>query len=167
MQEEGHPFKGTLYAGLMLTENGPKLLEFNVRFGDPETQVILPRLEENLLEILVQVSEGNLKFKNFKTSLNRCLTVVATSKGYPASYEKGMEISGIKEAEESKAIVFHAGTTLKEGKLITNGGRVLNVTAVGEDFNKCREKAYRALSFIKFNGITYRNDIGLKIVERV
>jgi phosphoribosylamine--glycine ligase len=167
MKEEGHKFKGTLYAGLMLTEDGPKLLEFNVRFGDPETQVILPRLEENLLEILVQASEGNLKFKNFKTSSNRCLTVVATAKGYPASYEKGMEISGIKEAEASNAIVFHAGTTLKEGKLVTNGGRVLNVTAVGKDFSESREKAYRALSFIKFNGITYRNDIGLKIVERI
>lgn len=167
MRREGNPFIGVLYAGLMLTSEGPKLLEFNVRFGDPETQVILPRIEDDLLEILISASEGKLLNGSMNVSHKKCLSVVATSKGYPSSFKKGLEINGIDEAEKEGTIVFHAGTIKKDGKIFTNGGRVLNVTAIGDDFKEAREKAYRALSYISFEGITFRNDIGLKIVERI
>ncbi len=159
MADAGNPFKGVLYAGLMLTDEGPKLLEFNVRFGDPETQVVLPRLKEDLLTILIESSEGKITKNELSLSQNKCVTVVAASKGYPSSYSKGFEIKGIKMAEENGCIVFHAGTKREGEKILTNGGRVLNVTAFGETYNEAREKVYKGLEKIDFEGITYRKDI--------
>lgn len=159
MAEEGTPFKGVLYAGLMMTESEPKLLEFNVRFGDPETQVVLPRINDDLLELLLSASEGKINKKEINLKEEVCVTVVAISQGYPQSYKKGFEIEGLKEAEDSGAIIFHAGTKKEGSKILTNGGRVLNVTALGKNIEEAREKSYRALSYIKFDGINFRRDI--------
>lgn len=159
MAESGSPFKGILYAGLMITEKGPKLLEFNVRFGDPETQVVLPRIEDDLFELLLSASEGNLSKKEIKQKEDKCVTVVAASKGYPSEYQKGFEITGLSLAQEAGAIVFHAGTKKKDGKIVTNGGRVLNITALGKSYLEARNKCYNALKFINFEGITFRSDI--------
>ncbi|MCX7831230.1 MAG: phosphoribosylamine--glycine ligase, partial [Acidobacteria bacterium] len=159
MAEEGQPFRGVLYAGLMLTKEGAKVLEFNVRFGDPETQVILPRIEDDLLQLLMESADGNLTKKSINQSQKACVTVVAASKGYPSSYQKGFEISGVDLAESAGCIVFHAGTKRVGQKILTNGGRVLNVTALGDSFMKAREKAYEGISHINFEGITYRTDI--------
>jgi phosphoribosylamine---glycine ligase len=167
MAKEGAAFKGVLYAGIMMTEKGPQLLEFNVRFGDPETQVVLPRLEEDLLDLLMESSSGNLSGRTMKVSPRPAVTVVATSKGYPGKYQKGCEITGIKNAEEQGAIVFHAGTKTIDGKTVTDGGRVLNVTSLGSTVAGARDKAYRALSFIGFHGISYRNDIAQRAKERL
>lgn len=167
MAKEGNPFKGLLYAGIMITEEGPKLLEFNARFGDPETQAVLPRIEGDLFELLYSASQKKLARGTIETNQRTSVSVVAASKGYPGRYEKEFEIGGIEKAEKSGAMVFHAGTKVKEGKLLTNGGRVLNVTALGGDIAEAREKAYRALSYIKFEGLTFRSDIALKATERI
>lgn len=159
MAEDGTPFKGVLYAGLMMTESEPKLLEFNVRFGDPETQVVLPRIKDDLLELLLSASEGKLNKKELSLKEEVCVTVVATSQGYPSSYKKGFEITGLREAEDTGAVIFHAGTNKENSKIVTSGGRVLNVTALGKNLEEAREKSYRALSFIKFEGINFRRDI--------
>lgn len=161
MAQEGNHFKGVLYAGLMLTREGPKLLEFNVRFGDPETQVVLPRMEEDLLEVLIESSEGKITKREITQSVYKCVTVVAASKGYPSSYQKGFEITGIDKAEEKGCIVFHAGTKRVGEKILTNGGRVLNVTALGQSYKEAREKAYNGLENIKFEGIIFRKDIAI------
>ncbi len=167
MEEIGTPFKGILYAGLMITEEGPKVLEFNVRFGDPEAQVLMRRLETDLIEVCESVVEGKLIEKlDWKPETAIC--VVLASKGYPGSYEKGKEITGIEEAEKVETVVvFHAGTAVKNGKLVTNGGRVLNVTALGKDIVEARERAYRAIEKIHFEGMHYRKDIGMKAVKRI
>jgi len=166
MMEEGAPFKGILYVGLMITNDGPKVLEFNVRFGDPEAQVILRRLEDDLVEIAEKTIDGKLPNRlNWKPETSIC--VVLASKGYPGSYEKGKEIFGIEEAEAiPSVVVFHAGTAIKNGKLVTNGGRVLNVTALGKDIKEAREIVYKAVEKIHFEGMHYRKDIGLKAIKR-
>ncbi|MEO2083708.1 MAG: phosphoribosylamine--glycine ligase, partial [Desulfurobacteriaceae bacterium] len=144
MEEIGTPFKGILYAGLMITEEGPKVLEFNVRFGDPEAQVLMRRLETDLIEVCESVVEGKL-VERLDWKPETAICVVLASKGYPGSYEKGKEITGIEEAEKVETVVvFHAGTAVRDGKLVTNGGRVLNVTALGKDIVEARERAYRA-----------------------
>jgi phosphoribosylamine---glycine ligase len=162
MAAEGNPFKGTLYAGLMLTQDGPKLLEFNARFGDPETQAVIPRIKSDLFELLYAASEGKLGNIELEISPEKAVSVVATSKGYPGSYQKGFRITGIKEAENCGSIVFHAGTSRKDGNVFTNGGRVLNITALGDTVARAREMVYKSLSYIKFEGITFRSDIALK-----
>lgn len=159
MAESGFHFRGILYAGLMITEKGPKLLEFNVRFGDPETQVVLPRIEDDLLELLLSASEGNLTKKEIRQKEEKCVAVVAASKGYPSQYQKGFEISGLEQAEKTGAIIFHAGTKKKDNKIVTNGGRVLNIAALGKTYLEARNKCYEALKLINFEGMIFRSDI--------
>ncbi|GAB6076815.1 phosphoribosylamine--glycine ligase [Desulfurobacterium crinifex] len=167
MREEGHPFKGILYAGLMITEEGPKVLEFNVRFGDPEAQIILRRLKTDLVDVCQSVIEGKL-IDSLEWIPETAICVVLASKGYPGKYEKGKVITGIEEAEKiDNVVVFHAGTAIKDGKLVTNGGRVLNVTALGKDIVKARENVYKAIEKIHFDGMHYRKDIGLKALKRL
>ena len=165
MKKEGNPFRGVLYVGLMITSDGPKVLEFNVRFGDPEAQVILRRLEDDLVEIAERTIDGKLPSKlTWKPETSMC--VVLASKGYPGSYEKGKEILGVEEAEAiPSVVVFHAGTAVENGKLVTNGGRVLNVTALGKDAKEARDTAYKAVEKISFDGMHYRRDIGLKALK--
>ncbi len=167
MRKEGHPFKGVLYAGLMVTDEGVKVLEFNVRFGDPEAQAILRRLDSDLFEVCMSVSEGKL-VDELKWNPETSICVVLASKGYPGKYEKGKVITGIEEAEKiPTVVVFHAGTKIENGKLVTNGGRVLNVTALGKDIFEARERVYRAVEKIYFEGMHYRKDIGLKAIKRL
>ena len=169
MKKRGIPCKGVLYAGIMITDENPKLLEFNVRFGDPETQAILPRLNSDLLELIELSMEGSLKNYSLKWKSEDCVCVVMASGGYPGKYEKGKEISGIEKALELEdTLVFHAGTKLAKkicpasevGQVFTNGGRVLNVVALGEGIKNAIDKAYKACGVIKFGNMHYRNDIG-------
>lgn len=155
-------YRGCLYGGFMLTPDGPKVLEFNARFGDPETQVVLPRLESDLVEIMLAVAEGRPEDVNLTWSDQWAVSVVLASEGYPGSYEKGKVILGVKDAESmNKVIVFHAGTALNsDGELITNGGRVLNVVGLGSTFEKARARAYEACEAINFEGKQLRSDIG-------
>lgn len=157
-----HDYRGVLYGGFMLTPEGPKVLEFNARFGDPETQVVLPRLENDLVEIMYAVAQGRSEDIDLVWSDTWAVCVVLASEGYPGSYEKGKVILGIDEAEDLKGVtVFHAGTALNnDGELITAGGRVLNVVALGDDFDDARELAYDAVDLINFEGKQYRTDIG-------
>lgn len=155
-------YRGCLYGGFMLTPEGPKVLEFNARFGDPETQVVLPRLESDLVEIMLAVAEGRPEDIDLTWSDQWAVSVVLASEGYPGSYEKGKVILGVKDAESmNEVIVFHAGTALNsDGELITNGGRVLNVVGLGSTFEKARARAYEACEAINFEGKQLRSDIG-------
>lgn len=157
-----HDYRGVLYGGFMLTAQGPKVLEFNARFGDPETQVVLPRLDADLVDIMLAVAEGRPDDIDLRWSEQWAVCVVLASEGYPGSYRKGKVILGIDEAEDLKGVtVFHAGTALNnDGELITSGGRVLNVVALGDDFDDARELAYDAVDLINFEGKQYRTDIG-------
>lgn len=166
MAAEGSPFRGTLYAGLMMTAEGPKLLEFNARFGDPETQVVVPRIKSDLFELLAASAQEGIKGFRLEVSDEAAVSVVAASGGYPGKYPKGFEIKGIREAEKQGAIVFHAGTRDNNGIIVTDGGRVLNVTALGGTVRTARESAYRALSCIHFEGMAFRGDIAMEAVER-
>ena len=159
MNSEGRPFKGVLYFGLMLTPKGVKVLEYNARFGDPETQVVLPRLQSDLYEIFEAVIDGRLAQTEIKWNDKAAVCVVMASGGYPQSYETGFEITGL---PVENAIVFHAGTKLENGKLVTAGGRVLGVKALGEDIADARTKAYDAVSKIHFKNAHFRHDIGIK-----
>lgn len=157
-----HDYRGILYGGFMLTPQGPKVIEFNARFGDPETQVVLPRLKSDLVDIMCAVAEGRPEDINLEWSDSWALCVVLASKGYPGDYEKGKVILGIDEAEALPGVlVFHAGTALNnDGELITAGGRVLNVVALGSSFEEARERAYEACDVINFEGKQFRSDIG-------
>ena len=159
---EGIRYQGTLYGGVMLTPQGPKVLEFNVRFGDPETQVILPRLQTDLLEVMVATAQMRLSEVALTWSPKWAVSVVLASGGYPGSYKKGKVITGIKQAELLDDVtVYHAGTKLDEdGRLLTDGGRVLDVTALGDSFEEARKRAYLASAMIDFEGKYQRNDIG-------
>lgn len=165
LAQEGHPYQGVLYAGLMLTPEGPQVLEFNCRLGDPEAQVILPRLKGDLLEAVEAVLRGTVQQTRLEWSAEACVGVVAASQGYPGDYQKGFPISGIEEAGK-EAIVFHAGTRLRHDpasghRVVTDGGRVLTVSALGANQEEARQRAYRALSHIHFEGMIYRRDIAL------
>lgn len=160
MNKEGRTFKGVLYFGLMLTDDGAKVVEYNARFGDPETQVVLPRLKTDLLDIFNAVVDGTLEKINIEWTDDACVCVVMASGGYPESYQKGKEIT-IGDIDDD-IIIFHAGTAIKGGKLVTSGGRVLGVTAKGKDINEARQKAYKAVSEIHFDGAFCRSDIGIK-----
>lgn len=161
MKREGRPFKGCLYFGLMLTPDGPKVIEYNSRFGDPEAQVVLPRLKTDFVDILEAVVRGRLRNQPIEWSEEACACVVVASGGYPVSYRKGFEITGLDEnGQVEGAAVYHAGTVLKDGKFYTNGGRVLGVTATGKDLPEALQKAYAAVSGIHFEGAYYRRDIG-------
>lgn len=160
-------YRGCLYGGFMLTPEGPKVLEFNARFGDPETQVVLPRLEGDLVNIMLAVAEGRPEDIVLSWSDKWAVSVVLASEGYPGSYEKGKVILGVEEAQElDGVIVFHAGTALNpDGELITAGGRVLNVVALGDTFEEARNRAYEACELIKFEGVHYRSDIGRRALQ--
>ena len=160
-------YTGVLYGGFMLTAEGPKLLEFNARFGDPETQVVLPRLESDALEAFYMVATGKLDALDLRWTDQVAVCVVLASDGYPGSYEKGKVILGIEEAEELDGVtVFHAGTAFnQDDELVTNGGRVLNVVALADTFEDARELAYEACDKINFEGKQYRHDIALRALE--
>lgn len=163
LNAEGRTFKGIIFFGLMLTTKGPKVIEYNARFGDPETQVVLPRLKTDLLDIFVACVEGNLDKINVEWEDNACACVVLASGGYPVSYEKGYEITGLDTAKKADNIyVYHAGTALKDGKYVTNGGRVLGVTGIGKDLDEAIKTAYKGVGLINFEKMHYRTDIGIK-----
>ena len=158
MRKEGRPFKGILYCGLMLTEAGPRVLEYNVRFGDPETQVILPRLETDLVDIFEAVVDDKLSEIAVNWDEAAASTIVLASQGYPESYPKGLPISGLDKVETS--VVFHAGTSMKDGQVVTSGGRVLNVTSRAPSVKEALELSYENAKLIEFEGKTIRRDIG-------
>ena len=166
LAERGHPFIGVLYAGLIRTDEGIKVLEFNVRFGDPETQAILPRLEGDLLEALAIVANGSLEGAELGVSEEACVTIVLAAGDYPAGSDKGSPIAGIAEAEKAGAVVFHAGTAVRNETLVTNGGRVLNVSALGVTIAEARERVYAACEKISWEGMRYRSDIALEAAKR-
>ena len=159
MADEGRTYKGTLYGGLMITNKMPKVIEFNARLGDPETQVVLPRLKTDLLEIMLAVLENRLDKIKIEFNNNACVGVVIASGGYPGSYKKGFDISGLEDVDKD-IMVFHARTNVgKEGEILTGGGRVLTVTAMGKDLAEARKKVYKNIGRIKFEGCYYRKDI--------
>lgn len=161
--KEGRPFKGVIYFGLMITPKGPKVIEYNARFGDPETQVVLPRLKTDFLSIINAVIDEKLDAIDIEWEDNACVCVVAASGGYPTKYNKGYEIKGLdKLAGKDDIMVFHAGTDIKDGKLVTSGGRVLGVTAKGADHAEAIKKAYAAIGEVEFTDMHYRRDIGVK-----
>ncbi|MBN1940661.1 MAG: phosphoribosylamine--glycine ligase, partial [Candidatus Diapherotrites archaeon] len=166
MQEMEIPFKGVLYLGLMIVEGKPHVLEFNVRFGDPEAQVVIPRMEFDLAEVMLACCNGTLSDLVLDWNSQAATCVVMASQGYPEKYEKGKEIQGLKEAAATGAIVFHAGTKLEKGKVVTDGGRVLGVTALGNDIKESIENAYKAVKKIRFQGAHFRKDIGHRALER-
>ncbi|QNK56601.1 phosphoribosylamine--glycine ligase [Paenibacillus sp. PAMC21692] len=165
MVSEGRPFRGVLFAGLMMTKDGPKTIEFNARMGDPETQVVLPRLKTDLVDIVLAAMNGRLGDLDIEWSDEAAVCVVAASEGYPASYPKGCVITGIAEAEAQGALVFHAGTALKDGQFVTNGGRVLGIVGRGRDIAEARARAYEAVSVISFEGMQNRTDIAAKALR--
>ena len=167
MHAEGMPFKGILYAGLMITDEGPQLIEYNVRFGDPECQVLMPRLNSDLLELMQAAASGSLLEVEAEWSEMAALTVVMASKGYPGSYEKNTAINGIEHASEDRDVeIFHAGTAHRDGQLVATGGRVLNVTATGVDVMAAARKAYRAVEAVDWPNGFYRKDIGWRAIQR-
>ncbi len=167
MYQEGHPFKGVLYAGIMLTPDGPKALEFNVRFGDPETQCILPRLKSDLVDVLSAACDGRLNELTVYWDTQSCVCVVVASGGYPGKYDNGYIINGLNTIADNEAFVFHAGTKNEGGYLITNGGRVLGVTALGPTLETARTNAYSAVEKIQFDHMFFRRDIGVKVLKTV
>lgn len=167
MNREGRRFQGLLYAGIMFTKSGPKLLEINVRFGDPECQPLMMRLKSDLVPILQATIDGKLEDQPAEWDPRPAVCVVAASGGYPGRYESGYEITGLDEAAATAdSAVFHAGTAVKNGKMVTSGGRVLSVTALGEDLRAAQRKAYEALRKIQFTGIHYRTDIASRLVKQ-
>ena len=165
LDRRGSPFVGLLYAGLMLTEGGPKVLEFNCRFGDPETQSILPRLQGDLLEALAAAAAGDLLSVDPGVDDGAAVTVVLASRDYPAAGDSGTPIEGVHDAEVAGALVFHAGTASYSERLVTNGGRVLDVTALGGTIDEARERAYARCAEISFDGMQFRRDIAAREVN--
>lgn len=165
--KEGIDYKGVLYAGIMLTKDGPKTLEFNVRFGDPEIQAILPRLKSDLVEVMLATSEEKLsRFKNLSWDVRSCVCVVCASAGYPGDYVKGKQIFGLSEANKMQdAVVFHAGTKKVKNQYFANGGRVLGVTGLGNTIKEAIDRTYAAVEKISFEGMHYRRDIGQKALK--
>ncbi len=166
LHREGIDYRGCLYGGFMLTPTGPKVLEFNARFGDPETQVILPRLQNDLVDVMLACAEQRLDEVELSWCDDWAVSVVLTSAGYPGSYEKGKVITGIEDAEALDGVtVYHAGTREQDGQILTNGGRVIDVTALGATFEEARNLAYAACEKIDFEGKTLRHDIGLRALK--
>ena len=168
MNRNGTAYKGVLYAGLMITAGGPRVLEFNVRFGDPETQPILIRLKSDLLEVCLSVCEGKLDEVTLEWDERPAVCVVVASGGYPGDYEKGKKITGLGEASRlDDVVVFHAGTANRNGDIVTNGGRVLGVTALGQTISEAKSRAYEAIDKIKFEGAYFRRDIADKAIRKL
>jgi len=168
MAQENRPYCGVLYAGLMITKDGPKVVEFNCRFGDPETQVILPLIESDLAEAMWRVANGDLGNYQLKIAPRWALSVVLASGGYPGSFEKGKLINGLEHLRDNEAMVFHAGTALDHNSnYLTDGGRILAVTGVADNFLQAHERAYCAVGKIQFEGMHYRRDIGMKAIRCV
>ena len=159
LARRGSPFVGMLFAGAMLTDEGPRVLEYNCRFGDPETQSLLPRLDGDLLDALAAAAAGRLGGATLAASENASVTLVLAAGDYPARGDSGSTITGVEEAESTGALVFHAGTALHDGRLVTNGGRILNVTALGDSLGEARDAAYAAAAHIDFPGMRDRTDI--------
>ena len=167
MNRNGTPYKGVLYAGVMITAGGPRVLEFNVRFGDPETQPILMRLKSDLLAVCLSVCDGTLEDITLKWDERPAVCVVMASGGYPGDYQKGKKITGLQEAQQLEdVIVFHAGTKSRDGDIVTDGGRVLGVTALGETIADAKARAYKAVDKIKFEGAYCRRDIADKAIRK-
>ncbi len=166
MKAEGRTYTGALYTGIMLTKDGPQVIEFNARFGDPETQVTLPLLETDLVDIMLASLSGSLDSVSIKCYNGCAVCVVAASGGYPGKYETGKPISGLDEAGALEdVIVFHAGTKFRDGEIVTAGGRVLGVTAIGDSFKTARDRAYAAVEKIRFDGMHYRTDIAKRVID--
>ena len=166
MAAEGRPYRGFLYAGLMITPDGPKVIEFNARMGDPETQVVLPGLAEDLLPHLWNAADGRVESGSFRTRGGRHVGVVLASGGYPDRFETGKVIAGLDETAAMRdTLVFHAGSAAREGRIVTSGGRVLTVVGGGADFAEARRRAYEAVGHISFDAMHYRRDIGVRAVE--
>ena len=165
MYQEGIPFKGVLYAGVMLTADGPFVLEFNTRFGDPETQSILPRLKTDLVEIMTAACDGRLNEIKVQWDTRPCVCVVMTSGGYPGKYQNGFEIKGLSSVTDEDTVVFHAGTKNDGGTIVTAGGRVLGVTSLGSNLEKAIAKAYEAVEKIEFEHMFFRRDIAQKALN--
>lgn len=166
MAKEGRTYRGCLYLGLMVTADGPKVVEFNARFGDPETQVVLPLLDSDLVAIMCACADGTLADVPIRWKDGAAVCVVLASGGYPGHYDKGQEIHGLADAEAMGALVFHAGTAMKDGKLVTNGGRVLGVVGRGADISSAVDAAYAAATKISFKDAYYRKDIAHRALER-
>lgn len=162
MVSEGRPFRGVLFAGLMITKDGPKTIEFNARFGDPETQVVLPRLETDLVDIVLASLNGRLDQLDIQWSDEAAVCVIVASEGYPGSYPKGKVISGLEAAEAQGALIFHAGTAKQDDQIVTSGGRVLGIVGRGRDIAEARNRAYEAIAVIDFEGKQNRTDIAAK-----
>ena len=165
MNSEGTPYCGCLYAGLIITDAGPKVIEFNARFGDPETQVVLPLLDSDLVTIMEACIAGTLADAEIKWKKAAAVCIVMASGGYPGKYNTGDVMSGIEDAEQAGAYVFHAGTASKDGQFVTNGGRVLGVTAIDSDIKQAVDKVYQAVGKIQFNGMHYRKDIAHRAIK--
>ena len=166
MAAEGREFKGIIFFGLMLTEDGPKVLEYNARFGDPEAQVVLPRMKNDIIDVFNACIDGTLDQIDLQFEDNACVCVVLASDGYPVSYEKGFEIKGLENFKDKEGYYcFHAGSAFKDGKIVTNGGRVLGVTALGSNLVEARANAYKAVDWVDFDNKYYRHDIGKAIDE--
>jgi phosphoribosylamine---glycine ligase len=161
----GHPYKGVLYAGLILTRDGPKLIEYNARFGDPETQVLMPRLKDDLLTLLLASADGTLDKVSARWRDDTCMTVVLAAKGYPGAFEKHLPINGLDQNFGPDVEVFHAGTTIRDRRLVSSGGRVINVTAWAKSASEAQAKAYEAVSRIDFAGGFCRKDIGWRALK--
>ena len=166
MAAEGREFKGIIFFGLMLTPNGPRVLEYNARFGDPEAQVVLPRMKNDIIEVMEACVNGTLDQIDLQFEDNAAVCVVLASDGYPVAYEKGFVIEGLEKFENAEGYYcFHAGTKLTEAGIVTNGGRVLGVTAKGADLKEARANAYAATEWIRFDNKYMRHDIGKAIDE--
>ena len=167
LSNAGTPYSGVLYIGLMITKDGPKLIEYNVRFGDPECQVLMPRMKDDLLTLMLATANGELDKSSVRWRDEVAITVVFANQGYPGSYKSGAEIRGIEKANAIEGVtVFHAGTKRDGDKILSNGGRVLNVTALGKSVTEARERAYRAIGLIDWPQGFYRSDIGWRAIER-
>lgn len=167
MNSEGRTFKGCLYFGLMITSKGPKVIEYNCRFGDPETQVVLPRLKTDIMDIFEAINKGTLSELDIEWSDEACACVIMASGGYPKSYPKGIEITGLDNGQLDGVTVYHAGTAIKDSKLVTAGGRVLGVTALGNTLEEALKKSYDAVGKINFENAHYRKDIGQRALNAI
>ncbi len=167
LKEKGQPYTGFLYVGLMIVKNEPYLIEYNIRMGDPECQVIIPRLNSDLVKIFIQSLKNKMNTKKIKWKKTKCMTIVLCSKGYPKKYKKNKLIKGLKDIKQKKDIfIYHAGTKIRDDDFVSNGGRVLNITAIGHKFLKVRKKIIKTLQNIKWKDGFYRRDIGWRVIKQ-